>query len=83
MKPIIKIKLFDDSNDKIAELETEHITKIYDLFKACEFDSGVIRVTYQDDMYNEASFQTQTQCKILATLFREKPLLEYIYKKEL
>lgn len=82
MRPIIKIRLFKD-DEKIAELETEFITKIYDLFKWLDFDYGIIRVTYNQDFYNEATFITQAQCKVLALVFREKPLLEYIYKKEL
>lgn len=82
MKPILKVKLYRD-DDKVAEMESDMVTKIYDLFRSCEFDRGAIRVTYGDGMYNEATFKTQTQCKVLATVFREKPLLEYIYKKEL
>lgn len=82
MKPIMKVKLFDQNDDKIAEIETEQITKLYDLFKACDFVRGTIRVTYSDDMYNEATFVNQTQCKVLASVFKEKPLLDYIYNRE-
>lgn len=82
MKPNIKIKLFRD-NDKVAEIETELITKVYKLLSMCEFDTGVVRVTYKEDMYNEASFQNATQCKILVSVFKEKPLLKYIYDRDL
>lgn len=82
MKPIIKVKLNRDG-EEIAKLETELITKIYQLFKSIDFDDGTIRVTYGDGMYNEATFKTKTDCKVLATVFRERPLLDYIYKKEL
>jgi len=83
MKPIIKVKLFDTFGDKVAELETEHVTKLYSLFKTCEFDYGVIRITYAKDMYNEATFKTKTECKVLASVFKEKPLLKFIYDKDL
>ncbi len=82
MKPIITVKLFRD-DDKVAEIETDLVTRIYDLFRTVEFDAGTIRVTYGAWMYNEASFETQAQCKVLATIFREKPLLDYIYNREL
>lgn len=83
MKPILRIRLFDEDNDKIAELETTVIKEMYKLLTSCEFHSGTIRATYEDDVFNEASFTNQTQCKILASVFREKPLLDFIYNKEL
>lgn len=83
MKPRIRIKLFDNYKDKVSELETELVTDVYKLFKSCDFDYGVVRVTYEAGMYNEATFQNQTQCKILISVFKEKPLLKYIYDRDL
>ena len=83
MKPVIKVRLYNEDNEEIAGLGTTLITEIYQLFKTCDFDHGIIRVTYENDMYNEATFKTKTDCKVLATVFRERPLLDYIYKKEL
>ena len=39
MKPVIKVKLYRDG-EEIAKLETELITKIYQLFKSMDFDNG-------------------------------------------
>jgi len=82
MKPAILVKLYDMHNDKVAELETLNSSEIVAFLKNTEFVYGVVRVTYEDNYYNEATFKNQTQCKLLVTLFREKPLLEYIYSKE-
>lgn len=83
MKPEILIKLYDESGDKIAEQETINSSQVVGFLRGLDFHRGTVRVTYEDNYYNEATFKNQTQCKLLVTLFREKPLLDYIYSKEL
>lgn len=83
MKPIIKIRLYSENGDKTDELETQLVKDIYQLLKVCDFSHGTLRATYEKDVFNEATFKSQTECKILLTLFREKPLLRYIYDGDL
>lgn len=80
MKPTITIKLFDDTSDQIAKLETQKVTQIWKLLKEVDFNTGTIRVDYLDGMYNEANFLDAQQAKLLISVFRDKSLLDYIYK---
>ena len=80
MKPMITIKLFDDSNDEIAKLNTIKVTEIWKLLKEVDFSTGTIRVDYFDKMYNEANFLNASQAKLLLSIFKDKSLLNYIYE---
>lgn len=83
MKPIIRIRLYDENNDVIAELETDLVGKTYDFLKVCDFKYGVMRATYEPNYYNEATFNKVGQAKVLLSVFREKPLLDFIYQGDL
>lgn len=78
MKPNITIKLYN-SEDRIAKLETTKVKDVWQILKDVEFDYGTIRIDYDDGMFNEASFSTDRECKLLMSIFREKSLLEYLY----
>ena len=83
MKPRLKVKLYDSYGEVCAKGESEVVSDITALLKETEFVRGTVRATYIDGMYNEASFTNATHCKLLITLFREKPLLHYIYGRDL
>ncbi len=79
MKPMISIKLYDNNKDKVAQLDTEKVTKVWELLRETEYTGGSVRVDYSDGMYNEASFKNARQAKLLLSVFRERSLLDYIY----
>jgi len=78
MKPSITLKLYN-TEDRIAKLETNKVKDVWQILKEVDFTYGTIRVEYQDGMFNEASFSTDRECKLLLSIFREKSLLEYLY----
>lgn len=80
MKPTITLKLYDDTNDQIAKLETQKVKEIWKLLREVDFCTGTIRVDYLDGMYNEANFVDSQQAKLLISVFRDKSLLNYIYQ---
>jgi len=78
MKPIIKIKIYDQNKEKSGEFESITFAKLARELRTCDFDYGVLRVTYAPDEWNEATFTKIDQARKLSTLFREKSLLKFL-----
>lgn len=76
----ITVQLFDKHDDKIAEYENNALKPILDDIKHIKYSYGKLRVTYDSDkqFYNEGTFENATQAKVLATVFREKAIWDFI-----
>lgn len=78
----ITIQLFDKYDDKVAQFEGNALKPLLDKIKDIKYSYGKVRlrVTYDPDkkFYNEATFESATQAKVLAQVFREKAIWDFI-----
>jgi hypothetical protein len=83
MKPLLRMRLYDEFGEVCAENESTTATDLWGLMRSVDFTRGTLRATYDKGVYNEASFDTPGQAKALSALFCEKSLLSYLFSKEL
>ena len=78
----IDMQLFDRHDDKIAEYSGDALAPMLKNIKDIKYKYGKLRVTYDPNkqFYNEGTFENPTQAKVLATVFREKAIWDFIRK---
>lgn len=76
----INMRLFDQHDDKIAEYNGDALSPMLKEIKSIKYKYGKLRITYDPNMqfYNEGTFENATQAKVLATVFREKAIWDFI-----